>query len=68
MKTLAEMVGERVEKSCPECGVGHRLIVRQNSHTLDYFLGCSNYPKCKYTEEIPEAWLMREQGQAAFWD
>ena len=34
---------------CPKCGVGH-LITRHSR--FGSFIGCSNYPKCKYTEKI----------------
>jgi ssDNA-binding Zn-finger/Zn-ribbon topoisomerase 1 len=41
---------------CPDCPTG-RLIRRTNSKTHEKFLGCTNYPKCKYTqkEEKPDA-------------
>lgn len=31
---------------CPRCGMG-RLVLRQNSQTGNYFLGCTNYPYCE---------------------
>ena len=37
------------EKKCPKCKDG-RLILRKSVYGS--FLGCSNYPKCKYTERI----------------
>ena len=37
---------------CPMSGCGGRLVVRINTDTEEEFLGCSNYPKCHYTEEI----------------
>ena len=33
---------------CPKCG--HRLYKRKSKY--GYFLGCSNYPKCKYIRNI----------------
>ncbi|WP_436949334.1 restriction endonuclease [Staphylococcus shinii] len=36
-------------RSCPNCN--HELKIR-NSKTGNEFIGCSNYPKCKYTESL----------------
>ena len=36
-------------KVCPRCGVGH-LIVRKSKK--GDFLGCTNYPKCRYVESL----------------
>ncbi|RIM90957.1 restriction endonuclease [Staphylococcus xylosus] len=36
-------------RSCPNCN--HELKIR-NSKTGNEFIGCSNYPKCKYTENL----------------
>ncbi len=36
------------EKMCPKCG--GKLVERSSDYGL--FIGCSNYPKCKYTEKI----------------
>ena len=38
-------------KTCPSCKEGS-LIVRTNRSSGQEFLGCSNYPNCKYTEKI----------------
>jgi len=42
-------------KICPRCKEG-KLIVRESkkktSHKNSKFLGCSRFPKCRYTEEI----------------
>lgn len=43
------------EKLCPRCG--GKLIVRiatKGDRKGKSFLGCSNYPKCKYIENIPD--------------
>lgn len=40
----------RPTKSCPRPGCGGRLIHRQGRHGS--FLGCSNYPRCRQTENI----------------
>ena len=36
------------EKICPKCG--GKLIIKNGIYGA--FLGCENYPKCKYTEKI----------------
>ena len=46
---------------CPDCG-GH-LIIREVRATGNQFLGCENYPECRYTRAIPEDWMMRLEGQ-----
>ena len=38
---------ESIDK-CPRCG--NKLIVRNGKY--GDFLGCSNYPDCKYTREL----------------
>jgi len=36
------------EKTCPKCGGS--LVIRKGIYGV--FLGCENYPKCKYTEKV----------------
>ena len=36
---------------CPGCATG-KLIRRKNSKTKEPFLGCTNYPKCTYTQKV----------------
>lgn len=51
-KTLGEnFKGSGAVKKCPQCGEGH-LIKRNGKFGL--FYGCSNYPKCRYTEQLQE--------------
>src|SRR3989338_5333823 len=38
-----------VEKSCPQCKEG-KIVLRKSIYGS--FLGCSNYPKCRYTEKL----------------
>ncbi len=46
----AKEIGEgKIEKKCPKCKEGN-LILR--SSLYGKFLGCSKYPKCRYTEKI----------------
>jgi DNA topoisomerase-1 len=37
-----------LEESCPDCG--KPLLVRQSRR--GEFVGCSGYPKCKYTRNV----------------
>ncbi|MCZ7670314.1 MAG: topoisomerase DNA-binding C4 zinc finger domain-containing protein [Chloroflexi bacterium] len=39
---------ERVGRACPDCG--HDLLYRDGRYGR--FIGCSNFPKCRYTEQI----------------
>jgi len=38
------------DRTCPDCGGG--LVIR--SGRRGKFLGCSNYPKCRHTENLPD--------------
>ncbi|MDT8391367.1 MAG: type I DNA topoisomerase [Lentisphaeria bacterium] len=40
-----------VEETCPECG--KQLVLRNSKRGP--FLGCSGYPKCRFTKEAPSA-------------
>ena len=60
--------GKRLEISCPECGVGSSLVVRQNRETQEYFLGCSNYPQCEHSQNLPEEMRLRALGQRGLFD
>ena len=35
---------------CPRCD--GKLVKRQNRMTKEPFLGCTNYPRCKYTQPM----------------
>ena len=41
------------DKSCPECG--NKLVIRIGRHGR--FYGCSNWPKCTFTKNIPDKTL-----------
>jgi DNA topoisomerase-1 len=41
----------KIEKECPQCKEG-KLVLRGSIYGK--FYGCSNYPKCKYTEKLGE--------------
>ncbi|MBN2880733.1 DNA topoisomerase I [Candidatus Woesearchaeota archaeon] len=45
---MKEIQSGTIEKDCPKCK--GKLVLRKSIY--GQFLGCSNYPKCKYTERI----------------
>ncbi len=47
-KEIKEFQKNGVNRKCPKCG--HDLVLR--SSVYGKFIGCSNYPKCRYTEKI----------------
>lgn len=46
-KAKPEPTGEM----CPECG--HELVKRKSRYGTT-FIGCSNYPKCRYIKKEPK--------------
>ena len=52
----------QITKTCPHCA--QSLVVRANGETGEEFLGCSQYPACKYTEPLPIDIVMRRSGVA----
>lgn len=59
--------GHNTHIHCPECGDGE-MIVRQNRQTDEFFLGCSNYPSCKHSQNLPEELRLRALGQRGLFD
>lgn len=55
-----------IVKNCPKCG--QPLVERVNGETGETFLGCSQFPTCKYTELLPESVRMRRAGQPDMFD
>jgi len=49
-ETQRVSIAEKTKKICPKCG--SPLLIRENKYGK--FYSCSNYPKCKYIEAIPE--------------
>lgn len=47
-KEVKELESGKIEKKCPKCGSD--LVLR--SSIYGKFLGCSKYPKCRYTEKL----------------
>ena len=43
------VVGKVIDRKCPVCK--HPLMVRKNKKGQK-FIGCTNYPRCTYTESI----------------
>ncbi len=43
-----EQPNEKIEKSCPKCG--RPLVIRTSRYGK--FIGCTGFPKCRYTEKI----------------
>ncbi len=43
---------EKLDRECPECK--SHLLKRYSPKTRSWFIGCSNYPKCKYLESLQE--------------
>jgi len=43
------------QETCPECrsGVLQRRLARRGPNAGSYFLGCSRYPQCRYTRNLP---------------
>lgn len=46
--SIFEMTEEKDNNTCPKCG--GKLVVRKGKY--GEFVGCSNYPNCKFTKEI----------------
>lgn len=70
MMDLASEQAERematIVKHCPRCG--QPLTERTNRESGEPFLGCSAYPTCKHTEELPESVRLRRAGQPTLFD
>ncbi len=48
-KMAKDIAEGKIEKPCPQCKEG-KLVLRKSIYGS--FLGCSKYPKCKYTEKL----------------
>jgi DNA topoisomerase-1 len=49
-KEMEEIDKGKIEKECPKCG--KPLVLRKSIYGA--FLGCSGYPKCRYTEKLQD--------------
>jgi len=56
-RSEAEEIGEK----CPECG---GQLVKRTTQWGSQFIGCSNYPKCKYTRNIGSDGKQKKQAVA----
>jgi len=54
-----KLIGKKVARFCPN---GHRFVVRANREDGSLFLGCSKYPECRETAEIPTDLLLQLTG------
>ncbi len=50
VKSLNKPEPEKLGEQCPECHEGELLL---RSSRYGKFIGCSRYPKCKYTRAVP---------------
>ncbi len=50
MPSVKEQIAEETDETCPKCGAP--MVVRLSRKGK--FLGCSGYPKCKYTHPLDE--------------
>ena len=51
MQEMEELDSGKIEKECPKCGSPLKL----RKSIYGSFIGCSNYPKCRYTEKLDSA-------------
>ncbi|MBN2367790.1 DNA topoisomerase I [Candidatus Woesearchaeota archaeon] len=56
-KEESEMVHHVVEEECPKCKEGV-LVVKKSMY--GHFLGCSRFPKCRYTQNIKDGPLKED--------
>lgn len=47
---MEKVEDEKVGRECPECG--HDLVYKVSKKYKSKFIGCSDYPNCKYIESI----------------
>ena len=40
----------RISEQCPRCGAA--LVIRERADTRRQFLGCTNFPSCRFTEVL----------------
>jgi hypothetical protein len=68
LKNKQETKKETTIWNCPKCTGA--LIKRQNKLTKEIFYGCTNYPKCKYTqrEEKSDDGNMGVADAASVWE
>ena len=49
VREMEEIDSGKMEKQCPKCKEG-KLVLRKSIYGS--FLGCDQYPKCRYTEKF----------------
>lgn len=55
-KEMDEIENGKIEKECPKCG----QLLKLRKSIYGAFLGCSNYPKCRYTEKLQNGTPFKE--------
>jgi len=50
-ETVGPVVRETDFGTCPRCGQKLKQRLNKKSSPASYFIGCSGYPKCHYTED-----------------
>jgi len=61
-KEMEEIDEGKIEKECPNCG--KPLVLRKSIYGS--FIGCSGYPKCRYTEKLQDDVPMKEDFEKKF--
>lgn len=51
---------------CPQCS--GKLVKRKNKRSGESFLGCTNFPKCKYTQITEKAESLGIKDAAEVWE
>lgn len=59
--------GKRLAIRCPWCDDGWQII-RQNRLTEEFFVSCTEWPKCSFSGNLPEHIRMRAMGQRSLFD
>lgn len=47
------VAGRKLSLKCPDCKSGNQTI-RQNKTNLQFFLGCSSFPTCRWSSDLPD--------------
>jgi len=59
--------GKRLALKCPWCNEGQQII-RQNRQTDEFFVSCTQWPKCDFSANLPEDIRLRALGQRSLFD
>jgi len=64
-KMIKQEREENILTACPVCKKG-KLRILYNRNSKRYFIGCSNYPKCKTTFTLPYGLIKRTDKECEF--